>query len=905
MPRRARPLGLSVGAVVALLGIGIGAANEIGGVTNPPTWLAVLLIVMGALVAIAAEISSRIARRHEEDRHVAALLRGGRPPDLARDADPFDAGVTRSRLAEQLALNSNRAEPPYVRRVVDAALDAALVNSRFVILTGRSKAGKSRSALEAVKRARGDARLLIPASTAAVGELLTLEVAKDTAVVLWLDDLQDYLDSGAVDTGKLGLFLANPRAAVIATIRTSERDRFSADSSPIARDARDVLHLGSNIHLDFGLQEEEVSEATSLYPGGDFSESIGGFFTAVDELLRKLEQGQVSNPVGYALVHAAIDWRRVGFTRGAALTELQNLLPLYVPGALLSESALTSAAEWANEPVSSGARLLSAVAGPDGSNRFTAADPLIDHEDGVRDVPVDAWRAVLAFCSPEEAADIMIPAQTRGHVDFAKEAGEKALRIVDKKSRLLAQTRLATIYHFNGELAEAERLYREPAEAGHIAALVNLGSLLRASEPDEAERLLLRAADQGDPLGKSNLANLYISQGRFAAARDLAEEAVQDGTHYPSFVQLAQLIEDSDPDRAESLLRRAVELADADETPRFATETRPKFALGRFLLLSDPEESGQLLEECANNGDANAAFFRGLLFKEAGNRDESLVWFQKAADAGDTGGEFELGLYYTEQGDDVQAEHWFRKAAQGEGLPADAAAGWLASLLFRGGRTDEAELFATQAANADDPTGLYYLAETMRLRGDINGALEIWRSGAAKGDTRCAHRLGFEFHQRGDLKAAAEWYRKAADGGSDEAAYNLATVLLEFGQFDDALEQFEAAGSAGTLAGPAQTVWGLILFGRGDTDGARAELSAAAAVGAPNAQKSLDVLFGDDESGAGGHERLQARAALGDDEAVFSLAMIALSRREFVTTKYWLDVNRQKFAALVGLTIPR
>ena len=53
-------------------------------------------------------------------------------------------------------------EPPYVRREVDELLDRALQQQRFVLVVGPSKAGKSRSAIEAVRRHFPASRLVVP-----------------------------------------------------------------------------------------------------------------------------------------------------------------------------------------------------------------------------------------------------------------------------------------------------------------------------------------------------------------------------------------------------------------------------------------------------------------------------------------------------------------------------------------------------------------------------------------------------------------------------------------------------------------------------------------------------------------------------------------------------------------------
>ena len=53
-----------------------------------------------------------------------------------------------------------------MRREVDELLDRALQQQRFVLVVGPSKAGKSRSAIEAVRRRFPASRLVVPSDGA-------------------------------------------------------------------------------------------------------------------------------------------------------------------------------------------------------------------------------------------------------------------------------------------------------------------------------------------------------------------------------------------------------------------------------------------------------------------------------------------------------------------------------------------------------------------------------------------------------------------------------------------------------------------------------------------------------------------------------------------------------------------
>src|SRR6202042_3210431 len=88
--------------------------------------------------------------------------------------------------------------PEYVPRDVDAdefgvraRVTAAAQSGGFVLLVGGSSVGKTRCAVEAVMALLPDWWLVHPANSA---EIVTLTHAPAPATVVWLDELQRYLD---------------------------------------------------------------------------------------------------------------------------------------------------------------------------------------------------------------------------------------------------------------------------------------------------------------------------------------------------------------------------------------------------------------------------------------------------------------------------------------------------------------------------------------------------------------------------------------------------------------------------------------------------------------------------------------------------------------------------------------
>ena len=153
----------------------------------------------------------------------AAVSGGGESP--ARDAGlTRPAGAVRADEADLRRLGVHAAisvsgvpeevPPEYVPRDVDAAefgvrakVAAAALRGGFVLLVGGSSVGKTRCAAEVVRALLPDWWLAYPAGPAEVSELAAAPPAR---TVVWLDELQRYLD------GEHGL-TAGPVRALLNT----------------------------------------------------------------------------------------------------------------------------------------------------------------------------------------------------------------------------------------------------------------------------------------------------------------------------------------------------------------------------------------------------------------------------------------------------------------------------------------------------------------------------------------------------------------------------------------------------------------------------------------------------------------------------------------------------------------
>jgi hypothetical protein len=126
-----------------------------------------LYILTGAL-AIAAVLVGLLKKQTEENRawiqEVTSYLalgpaRSGRLPRVS-EVSPYQLGVSRSAYASD---DAHRTDPYVQRREADDRLRAALSSpeSRFVLLVGASKSGKSRTMYEAVLHTLPESPLIV------------------------------------------------------------------------------------------------------------------------------------------------------------------------------------------------------------------------------------------------------------------------------------------------------------------------------------------------------------------------------------------------------------------------------------------------------------------------------------------------------------------------------------------------------------------------------------------------------------------------------------------------------------------------------------------------------------------------------------------------------------------------
>ena len=774
--------------------------------------------------------------------HVAAQLAptGGVP---VSKADPRLLGV---HAAISVPGVSDEVPPEYVPRNVDAAefgvrakVAAAARRGGFVLLVGGSSVGKTRSAFETVTTLLPDWWLVHPAGPAQVA---ALAAAPTPQTVVWLDELQNYLDGEHGLTGSVVRALLNsPHPAVI--IGTLWPDWYTAHTTmpapgggdPHARE-REVLGLAEVVRIEpeFSPAEQERARAAATRDrrlaialeaaGYGLTQSLA----AAPQLVARWQDARTASPYAWVVLTAALDAARLGARAPLSAGFLRAAAPGYCTSQQQAEAPdnwLEQALAYATAKLHGAAAALSpAGAGMGQVAGYTAADYLLQHASRERRTvraPASTWDAILSHIrDPADAARLANSARDRLLYRYAIPLYRHAAGIGEGTAAEPASDdetaawRLARLLVHCGDLDGAEQALRPWADAGHWHVARRLADMLAVR--GNLDGLRARAV-AGDRSAASRLARLLAVRGDLDELRVRADAGDQEAAG-----GLADLLErrgDLDGLRAR---------ADAGDRPA----ARPL----AWLLA----ERGDLdeLRARADAGDQEAAGGLARLRAARGDLDE----LRARADARDSLAARMLARELERRGDLDGAEQVLRPSADTGDRPA---ARWLADLLERRGDLDGLRA----RADAGDQDAASRLAGELERRGDLDGL----RARADAGDQEAAGGLADLLERRGDL----DGLRARADAGDRPAARRLADMLAERGDLDELRARADA--------GDQDAAWPLadLLKKRGDLDGLRARADAG---DRPAAWQLADLL-----KERGDLDGLCARALVGDEHAAWNL----------------------------------
>ncbi|MDZ5446907.1 hypothetical protein U2F26_29970 [Micromonospora sp. 4G57] len=737
-----------------------------------------------------------------------------------REARPRLLGVHASIQVDAAATDL----PVYVPRDVDADLRTAISAAQqggFVLLVGDSSVGKTRSLFEAVKAELPEWWLVQPGDAAAVAEF-----AGDPAprTVVWLDELQRYLDATPSLPAKTVRSLIDARTTVVATVwkheyTTRTAPRVPDQPDPYASD-RELLRLAHVIDVPDEFSQAERDRAVTLAadrrirvaldtPDAGFTQVLA----AGPELVRRWENA--SDPYGKAIITAAVDARRVG----ATAPPTRDLLADAAPGYLTDRQQATAPADWldqaleyATTPLHGAASALDPV--PAGMGRiagYTVADYLYQHALRRRrttPVPDATWQAIIDHHHPDDTRRLADSADRRMHFASAVVLYRQAVNAGDRD----AAHRLVELLADQGQIDEAVTMLRvgaadgdgdgdgtrwlisllagqqtdqrridelrARADAGNGYAAIRLVDLLtHGGLMDEGRIDELRArAAAGNGYAAGHLAGLLARQGRIDELRTRAAAGDRYAAHW-----LACLLPDQGRvDEAVNVLRAQADTGDGDASRRLVE------------LLVDQGRLDELRTR-ADAGDRDAVVPLVELLVDQGQIDEAVAVLRARADAGDRNAARRLAGMLEDQGQIDEAVTVLRARVDAGDRNA---AHWLAGLLANHGRLEEAVAVLRPWADAGDWYFVERLAGVLADQGQIDEAVTMLCTRADAGDWYVARRLVELLADYGRVDEAVAVLHARADAGDWYAVERLAGLLADHGWVEEAVAVLRAQAHA-------------------------------------------------------------------------------------------------------------
>ena len=732
-----------------------------------------------------------------------------RTADLARPAGAVRVRDARPRLlgvhaAIQVDEEVPGELPVYISRDVDDGLRAGLAAGAqrgcFVLLIGGSSVGKTRTLYEAVLAALPEWWLVHPAGP---GVVAALAQAPPRRTVVWLDELQRYLDGEDGLTGGVVRALLRGPVVIIGTLWPDRYSTYTAVPAPGGPDPwareREVLDLADVVRIAPEFSPAEQARARAAADGdrrlavalGAAGYGLTQTLAAAPQLVARWENARAADPYAWAVLTAALDVARLG-GRGPLPADL---LRAAAPGYCTSAQQAEAPASWFEQALAyATAKLYGAAAalapaagvGMGQVTGYTVADYLLQHASRERRparVPASTWDALLSHLrDPADAARLADSAHGRLLYRYAIPLYRRAADTGDTGDGHAAGQLVELLFQ-RGDV-DGLRARADGGDDNGVAAWRLAGLLAARGDLDE-----LRArADADDQYAAERLAEVLFQRGevdRLRARADAGDRAAAGlGAQYPSpwpgwsgdvdelraradagdgaaAVQLAELLaERGDLDQAEQIWRARADAGD---------EYAAKQLAGLLVNRRDLDQ----LRARADAGDRYAAWrLTGLLAECGGDLDElrartaAMQLAEQLADRGDL--------------DELRA-----RADAGDVYAAHALPGLLAA------RGDLDELRAR--ADAGDGYAAWQLVELLVRRGD----LDELRARADTGDAGAAMRLAGLLAECGDLDQAEQIWRARADADNRAAAMQLAGLLADRGDLDQAEQLLRARADAG------------------------------------------------------------------------------------------------------------
>ena len=523
-----------------------------------------------------------------------------------KDLDPYTLGATPTDFGRR---DTYRQRDPYVPRTVpnvDTTLHDALQPRAMVLLIGPSKAGKTRTAFEAVRATWADARIAQP-GPGAITRLISHPRITSTKfpLVLWLDDLEGYIGSSdPLTTATLAkLFLRPGPTVVMATLRDDEEQRLRDEKSDLGRSRKLILASAIRVRLT-PLRESPIESAAAIsaYPSIDLSEyglaeQLAGGPALLDQYRTSLDV----RPLLHAVIESAIDWTRSGMPRPIPEEDLKAIARESLwnsrPALDYTEQDVADAIATArNQPKDVDGRILGptpalSTVADNHTRSYKAFSYLIAADEGqvfaTRPIFPFIWDYVLQAAHPDDLVPIGDAAHSNGLdstscVAYARaaerndaEAMYRLAHVLMTPSTIFEDGQYMESPHFDPETG---RLWMQrAAEEGNMEAMYALGYMAAEATPEDRETARdwwTKAAAKGSPEAMVALGELAATSDPpdLTGARRWWTNAAGTG-RTDAMLSLGDLSRTSDPpdlDAARTWYEQAAELGNSIAVPDLA-----------------------------------------------------------------------------------------------------------------------------------------------------------------------------------------------------------------------------------------------------------------------------------------------------------------------------------------------
>jgi tetratricopeptide (TPR) repeat protein len=432
--RGSRLAGWARRGIVLASTLGLAASIAALGKLLSMSWLigvGLAIALLGGLLRVVSAL-----REDERDRQNRTRV----PVEDIREVDPIRVGID---PAPQSILPGGEV-PEYLPREVDGELDAAIAGALgkgerwIVIAVGSSKVGKSRAMFEGLLRnaQRAEVQFVAPVDYDALKALLSpgeLPGLQKGFGVLWLDDLEPFVDQGmtmqtlerwherfphcvvaATYGGKGNALITGSADGDLGTIASEIRRR--ASEICLEATSKDELDpLRSNLPRDVLASIERHGLAVHLVAGPELSTKL---------TTRRHRPGDPECPEGIGVVYAAVDWVRAGRTDPIPKPILRDLWPEYLPpGSDPTDDGFEAGIKWALAPVAGSIALLEDLGG------YRAYDYVIGLVASKAEAQVhrpSIWRRALEGATDAQALSVGAVAFSRGQFEDAAAGFEAA-----------------------------------------------------------------------------------------------------------------------------------------------------------------------------------------------------------------------------------------------------------------------------------------------------------------------------------------------------------------------------------------------------------------------------------------------------------------------------------------------